>query len=56
MDDDSEQTFRKYEEELEINDFPQQARWRVTSKVRVYISIEEYCNIETIKFTVIFFV
>lgn len=32
-DDDSEQTFRKYEEELEINDFPQQARWRVTSKV-----------------------
>lgn len=33
MEDDSEQTFRKYEEELEINDFPQQARWRVTSKV-----------------------
>ena len=33
MDDESEQTFRKYEEELEINDFPQQARWRVTSKV-----------------------
>lgn len=32
-DEDSEQTFRKYEEELEINDFPQQARWRVTSKV-----------------------
>ncbi|KAL3274336.1 hypothetical protein HHI36_015735 [Cryptolaemus montrouzieri] len=29
---DAEQTFRKYEEELEINDFPQQARWRVTSK------------------------
>lgn len=28
-----EETFRKYEEELEINDFPQQARWRVTSKV-----------------------
>ncbi|KAL7299962.1 hypothetical protein TKK_0007278 [Trichogramma kaykai] len=27
-----EQVFRKYEEELEINDFPQQARWRVTSK------------------------
>lgn len=27
------ETFRKYEEELEINDFPQQARWRVTSKV-----------------------
>lgn len=34
IDDDNEQTFRKYEEELEINDFPQQARWRVTSKVR----------------------
>lgn len=32
-----EETFRKYEEELEINDFPQQARWRVTSKV--YINI-----------------
>ncbi|XP_044738948.1 probable ATP-dependent RNA helicase DDX46 isoform X2 [Chrysoperla carnea] len=30
--DTSEQTFHKYEEELEINDFPQQARWRVTSK------------------------
>lgn len=25
--------FKKYEEELEINDFPQQARWKVTSKV-----------------------
>ena len=24
--------FQKYEEELEINDFPQQARWKVTSK------------------------
>lgn len=35
-DDDSEQTFRKYEEELEINDFPQQARWRVTSKVSFF--------------------
>lgn len=29
------ETFRKYEEELEINDFPQQARWRVTSKVSI---------------------
>jgi len=29
----TEEIFRKYEEELEINDFPQQARWRVTSKV-----------------------
>lgn len=29
----AEEVFRKYETELEINDFPQQARWRVTSKV-----------------------
>ncbi|CAH2043934.1 unnamed protein product, partial [Iphiclides podalirius] len=28
----AEEVFRKYETELEINDFPQQARWRVTSK------------------------
>jgi ATP-dependent RNA helicase DDX46/PRP5 len=26
-------TFKRYEEELEINDFPQTARWKVTSKV-----------------------
>ncbi|XP_072385016.1 probable ATP-dependent RNA helicase DDX46 [Diabrotica undecimpunctata] len=39
MDDD--QTFRKYEEELEINDFPQQARWRVTSK-EALAQISEY--------------
>lgn len=32
-DEEQVETFRKYEEELEINDFPQQARWRVTSKV-----------------------
>lgn len=30
----NDNVFRKYEEELEINDFPQQARWKVTSKVR----------------------
>ena len=24
-----EQTYKKFEEELEINDFPQQARWKV---------------------------
>ncbi|KAJ8986134.1 hypothetical protein NQ317_005606 [Molorchus minor] len=41
MDDESEQTFRKYEEELEINDFPQQARWRVTSK-EALAQISEY--------------
>ncbi|KAI0229607.1 putative ATP-dependent RNA helicase DDX46 [Lamellibrachia satsuma] len=26
------ETFKRYEEELEINDFPQTARWKVTSK------------------------
>lgn len=35
LDEEQVETFRKYEEELEINDFPQQARWRVTSKVRL---------------------
>lgn len=29
------ETFKRYEEELEINDFPQTARWKVTSKVRL---------------------
>lgn len=27
------ETFKRYEEELEINDFPQTARWKVTSRV-----------------------
>lgn len=36
-----EQTFKKYEEELEINDFPQTARWRVTSKEALAL-ISEY--------------
>lgn len=31
----NESMFKKYEEELEINDFPQQARWKVTSKVKL---------------------
>ncbi|CAG2054046.1 unnamed protein product [Timema podura] len=35
------ETFRKYEEELEINDFPQTARWRVTSK-EALAQISEY--------------
>lgn len=35
------ETFKKYEEELEINDFPQQARWRVTSK-EALAQISEY--------------
>lgn len=37
----TEITFKKYEEELEINDFPQQARWRVTSK-EALAQISEY--------------
>ncbi|GAB0092050.1 RNA helicase [Sergentomyia squamirostris] len=37
----SETTFKKYEEELEINDFPQQARWKVTSK-EALAQISEY--------------
>ncbi|XP_060522677.1 probable ATP-dependent RNA helicase DDX46 [Cylas formicarius] len=41
MEEDNEQTFRKYEEELEINDFPQHARWRVTSK-EALAQISEY--------------
>lgn len=40
------ETFRKYEEELEINDFPQQARWRVTSKVIFYV-LHFYCTLKT---------
>ena len=32
-----EETFKRYEEELEINDFPQTARWKVTSKVDCHI-------------------
>ena len=42
---DQEQTtesgFQRFEEELEINDFPQQARWRVTSKEAI-AQIAEY--------------
>lgn len=33
--------FQRFEEELEINDFPQQARWRVTSKEAI-AQIAEY--------------
>ena len=35
------QTFQKYEEELEINDFPQQVRWKITSK-EALAQISEY--------------
>lgn len=34
-------THQRYEQELEINDFPQQARWRVTSKEAIAM-ISEY--------------
>ena len=33
------ETFKRYEEELEINDFPQTARWKVTSKVRAEVKV-----------------
>ena len=32
----SVETVKRYEEELEINDFPQTARWKVTSKVKSF--------------------
>lgn len=36
------ETFKRYEEELDINDFPQTARWKVTSKVSALLdSLEE---------------
>lgn len=35
------EVFQKFEEELEINDFPQQARWKVTSK-EAMAQISEY--------------
>lgn len=35
------EAFQKFEEELEINDFPQQARWKVTSK-EAMAQISEY--------------
>lgn len=37
------QQFQKFEEELVINDFPQQARWRVTSK-EALAQISEYSD------------
>lgn len=40
---DKEGGFQKYEEELIINDFPQQARWRVTSK-EALAQISEYSD------------
>ena len=40
---DTKETFQKYEEELVINDFPQQARWKVTSK-EALAQISEYSD------------
>jgi ATP-dependent RNA helicase DDX46/PRP5 len=40
-DQDSE-NFKVFEEELEINDFPQQARWRITSKVVFYTCYNQF--------------
>jgi len=45
------ETFRKYEEELEINDFPQQARWRVTSKVSIVFCFVTNSKHYPMKFT-----
>ncbi|CAG0916395.1 unnamed protein product [Notodromas monacha] len=36
-----QETFQKFEEELEINDFPQQVRWKITSK-EALAQISEY--------------
>ena len=38
------ETFKRYEEELEINDFPQTARWKVTSKARWYLICNNSSN------------
>lgn len=40
---DPKEGFQKYEEELVINDFPQQARWKVTSK-EALAQISEYSD------------
>ena len=37
------ETFKRYEEELEINDFPQTARWKVTSKVGHELRCKKTC-------------
>lgn len=41
--DEAQEGFKKYEEELVINDFPQQARWKVTSK-EALAQISEYSD------------
>ncbi|KFD58932.1 hypothetical protein M513_00095 [Trichuris suis] len=39
-----QQVFSRYEEELEINDFPQQVRWRITSR-ETLSQIQEYAEV-----------
>ena len=39
-----QETFKRYEEELEINDFPQTARWKVTSKVGLELILRNYVH------------
>ncbi|KRX71520.1 putative ATP-dependent RNA helicase DDX46, partial [Trichinella sp. T6] len=39
-----QQTFSRYEEELEINDFPQQVRWKITSRDSIS-QIQEYAEV-----------
>ena len=39
------ETFKRYEEELEINDFPQTARWKVTSKASSSVDLPRLCLI-----------
>lgn len=43
------ETVTRYEEELEINDFPQTCRWRVTSRVRIISPLSALLYISTIK-------
>lgn len=35
---------RRYEEELEINDFPQNVRWRITGR-EMLVHLNEYCDV-----------
>ena len=44
-----QETFKRFEEELDINDFPQTARWKVTSKVsgkQGSLRLEKNLNLE----------
>ena len=41
---DEADSLRRFEEELEINDFPQTARWKVTSRVSVVDVVRCWCG------------